>query len=178
MRLLLDACVLYPPVLREIMLAVAAGGGFVPLWSARILAEWQIAAAKRGTEGAARASDDIARLQADWPDAEIAADPALEARLSLPDPADVHVLASAITGAAEALVTLNLRDFPRNRLHGLRAVSPDDLLMDLWLADSGLVEQAVASVQTHSEATSGQPRPLRPMLKRAKLPRLGKALSG
>ena len=176
MRLILDACVLYPTILREILIGVAERGAFVPLWSARILGEWQHAAVRLGGEGAAIASGEIALLRAHWPDAEIAADPALEARLSLPDPADCHVLAAAIAGAAEAVVTLNLRDFPVRQLGGLRAVSPDDLLMDLWLADSALVEDAVAEVQARSKAISGQPRPLRPLLKRAKLPRMGKAL--
>lgn len=178
MRLVLDACVLYPTILREILIAVAARGGFVPLWSERILGEWQHAAARLGTEGALIASGEITLLRAHWPSAVIPADPALEARLSLPDPADCHVLAAAITGGADTVVTLNLRDFPRRELEGLRALSPDDLLMDLWLGDSATVEHAVAEVQARSEAISGQPRPLRPLLKRAKLPRLGKALGG
>lgn len=178
MRLVLDACVLYPTVLREILTGVAGAGAFTPLWSARILAEWQHAAARLGAGGATVAAGEIALLRARWPDAEIPADPALEARLSLPDPADCHVLAAALLGAAEAIVTLNLRDFPRNRLEGLRALSPDDLLMDLWLADSAVVEAAVAQVQARTEQVSARAQPLRPLLKRAKLPRLGKALDG
>lgn len=178
MRLVLDACVLYPTILREILIEVAEAGGYAPLWSARILAEWQIAAARLGAEGAAIASGEIAVLRADWPEAEVPADPALEARLSLPDPADAHVLACAISGRAEGIITLNLRDFPRNRLEGLRAFSPDELLMDLWLRDARLVEPVVAKVQARTEAISGRAQPLRPLLKRAKLPRLGKALDG
>lgn len=178
MRLVLDACVLYPTVLRELLIGVAARGGFVPLWSARILGEWQHAAARLGPEGAAIASGEIAVLRARWPLAELPADPALEASLSLPDPADTHVLAVAMRGDAEAIVTLNLRDFPRNRLEGQRALSPDEMLMDLWLQDSALIEGVVAEVQGRTEAISARPQPLRPLLKRAKLPRLGKALGG
>jgi hypothetical protein len=178
MRLVLDACVLYPTVLREILMGAAGAGAFTPLWSARILAEWQHAAARLGAGGATIAAGEIALLRARWPDAEIPADPALEARLSLPDPADCHVLAAAMLGAAEAIVTLNLRDFPRNRLEGLRALPPDDLLMDLWLVDSALVETVVAQVQARTEQVSERAQPLRPLLKRAKLPRLGKALDG
>lgn len=37
MRLVLDACVLFPGRLRDILLGVAERGGFTPLWSARIL---------------------------------------------------------------------------------------------------------------------------------------------
>lgn len=178
MRLVLDACVLFPTILREILIGVAGQGGYTPLWSSRILGEWQHAAARLGPEGAAIASGEIALLRACWPEAEIPADQGLEARLFLPDPADCHVLAAALVGEAEAVITLNLRDFPNRQMEGLRARAPDDLLMDLWLADSAMVEQVVAQVQARSQAISGQPRPLRSMLKRAKLPRLGKALDG
>ncbi|NYS24978.1 PIN domain-containing protein [Rhodobacteraceae bacterium 2376] len=176
---LLDACVLFPSVLREILMDVAGNGGFTPLWSARILAEWQLAAARAGDDAAAVAQGKIARLRAAWPGAEVAADPELESRLDLPDRGDRHVLAAAITGGADRIVTLNLRDFPRRALaaESLRAQSPDDLLMELWLAHPGMVETAVArSIQT-TEAASGRAQPLRPLLKRARLPRLGKALA-
>src|SRR5690606_27704598 len=36
-RVLIDACVLFPTVLREMVVGAAAAGGFAPLWSARIL---------------------------------------------------------------------------------------------------------------------------------------------
>lgn len=178
MRAVLDACVLYPTVLREILIGVAARGGFTPLWSARILAEWQRAAARLGPEGAAIASGEIAMLRAQWPEAELPADPALEARLDLPDAADKHVLASAITGKAAVIITQNLRDLPARALapHGLAARSPDDVLMALWLDNPAPVEAAAREAQTATEAASGRAQPLRALLKRARLPRLGKAL--
>ncbi len=176
MKLVLDACVLYPTVLREILTGVADAGGFAPLWSARILAEWQHAAARLGPEGAAVAAAEIARLRAAWPEAEVPADPALEARLHLPDAADCHVLATAIAARADAIVTLNLRDFPARLLEGHRARGPDALLMALWLDRPSLVEAAVARVQARTAEVSGRAQPLRPLLKRARLPRLGKAV--
>lgn len=178
MKAVLDACVLYPSVLREIIIGCAARGVFSPLWSARILAEWQRAADRLGPEGAAIAAGEIARLRANWPDAEIAADPDLEARLWLPDPADRHVLAAAISGAAQCIVTLNLRDFPARALapETVTAQGPDDFLMARWLETPAAVEAAVQMAQSTTEAASGRAQPLRPLLKRAKLPRLGKAL--
>ena len=48
MRVVLDACVLYPTVLRELLLGVAAKGLYEPQWSDRILREWVLATAKLG----------------------------------------------------------------------------------------------------------------------------------
>ncbi len=170
----LDACVLYPPVLREILLGCAAAGLFAPLWSPRILAEWAHAAARRSTDAAPA----ITRLRAAFPAAEVLPDAATLSDLALPDPADAHVLAAAIDGGAERIVTLNLRDFPARALapHGRVALSPDDFLMGLWLARPSAVEAAVSAALTEAAQRSGRPAALRPFLKRAKLPRLGKAL--
>ena len=178
MKAVLDACVLFPTVLREILTGVAARGGFAPVWSARILGEWQRAAARRGDDVEQVAVQAITDLRARWPDAEIAADPALEARLWLPDNADAHVLATAITAQAGLIITANLRDFPARALgaEGVLAQSPDDFLMARWLDSPARLEAAVTEAQASTEAASGRTQQLRPLLKRAKLPRLGKAL--
>ncbi|MBL3569355.1 PIN domain-containing protein [Rhodovulum sulfidophilum] len=178
MKVLLDTCVLYPTVLREILLKVAGTGLFTPLWSARILEEWARAACKIGPTGEAQARAEIALLRGAWPGAEVAPKAGLEARLWLPDPDDVHVLAAAVAGGADAILTFNARDFPGHLLaaEGLVRAAPDGLLMDLWLADPGPVERAVAEVHAAAERMAGEPLALRALLKRARLPRLGKAL--
>ncbi|MEY3307771.1 MAG: hypothetical protein RLZZ413_1809, partial [Pseudomonadota bacterium] len=48
MKIVLDACVLYPTVLREILIGVARAGLYTPLWSDRILEEWARATRKLG----------------------------------------------------------------------------------------------------------------------------------
>lgn len=178
MKAVLDACVLYPTVLREILMEVAASGGFAPVWSAQILAEWQRAAARLGPDGAAIATGEIASLRRLWAEAEVPANPVLEQRLWLPDPADVHVLSTAIIAGAGLIVTLNLRDFPARALEPEHVIAqnPDDFLMRLWLQIPDSVEKSVEKAQAATEAISGREQPLRPLLKRAKLPRLGKAL--
>ena len=178
MKVALDACVLFPTVLREMLVGTAAAGGFAPVWSARILEEWA-RATRRLPEGAeAIARREIALLRADWPAAEVAVDPDLIERLSLPDPDDRHVLAAAIAGGAAVLLTLNRTDFPTRTLarHGILLRDPDGFLTELF--HEGIPLPAVASaVQARAEHASGRPQPLRPLLKRAGLPRLAKTLT-
>ena len=178
MKAFLDACVLYPTVLREILLGVAAAGLYRPLWSPRVLEEWARAARKvPGGEVVARG--EVAALRAAWPGAEVRPGEATMARLWLPDPGDVHVLAAASDAGADVLVTLNLRDFPRADVaaEGLRLAGPDAFLMDLWLVHPAPVACAVERVRARAEALSGAPQPVRALLGRARLPRLGKALA-
>ncbi|QBX99718.1 PIN domain-containing protein [Rhodophyticola sp. CCM32] len=179
MKACLDACVLYPTVLREILIGVARAGLITPLWSARILEEWARAAARRNPGDEVIARGEIAALRAAWPGAETAANPALEAQLWLPDTGDLHVLATAISGGAEAIITLNLKDFPARELnaHNLRAEHPDAVLRRLWAAHPDPVAQVVHKVHHRAETLSGGPLDLRRLMKRARLPRLGKALA-
>ena len=176
MRLLLDACILYPTVLREILIGLAEHDLYTPLWSPRILEEWAHTAARTGVEATARA--EIALMRDRWRGAEVTPDPDLAATLSLPDPGDIHVLAAAITGKADAILTANLRDFPGRTLarHDLMARHPDGLILEL-LGDSDRdVRAVIATVHARTEAISGQAHPLRPLLKRAGLPRTARAL--
>ncbi len=178
MRLLLDACVIYPTVMREMLIGVAKTGAFTPLWSARILEEWARAARKLGPEGEAIARGDIALMRAAFPKAEIAPQPGLEARLYLPDPDDIHVLAAAIAGHADAIVTLNRKDFPKNILaeEDLGRMDPDGILYGTWLGDPEGVAEVAENVRQTAERLSGQPQDMRKLLKKARLPRLAKAL--
>ncbi len=180
MRALLDACVLYPTVLREILIGVAREGLYTPLWSDRILGEWARAVVKLGPGAEIVARAEIAALRAGFPAAAVPPREGLAARLWLPDPADVHVLAAAIAGGAELIVTFNAADFPRGVLaeEGIAREDPDRFLLGLWQGAPATVAGVVEAVRAEAERLSGEPQPLRPLLRRAKLPRLGKALAG
>ncbi|VAV93079.1 FIG01072760: hypothetical protein [hydrothermal vent metagenome] len=178
MKLLLDTCVIYPTVMRQMLLRVARQGVFTPLWSRRIIGEWQRAAQKLGPEGVAQAGAEAALMAVDWPKAEVLFAPSLEARLWLPDPADSHVLAAAIAGSADMIVTLNAKDFPRNILaeEGLARVDPDGYLHGVWRAQPGLVAQVAQDVLVEARRLSGRAWEMRALMKKARLPRVGKAL--
>lgn len=180
MKVLLDTCVLYPTVMREVLLGVARTGAFQPLWSDRILEEWARAARKIGPTGEAQARAEIALVSAHWPKASVSWPPSLENRLYLPDPADVHVLAAAIAGHADVLLTMNAKDFPKHTLaeEGLSRQTPDELLYHCWLESPDPVARAVEQVRQQADQLSGQTWDTRKLMKKARLPRLGKALSG
>ncbi len=178
MRAVLDACVIYPTVLRELLLGVAARGLYEPQWSDRILREWVLATAKLGPVAQAMAEGDAALARAAFPRATVREQPNIEARLALPDPNDVHVLAVAIAGHADAIVTFNAVDFPRHVLadEGIERRDPDGFLWELWSRHPGEVRAVVDAVHAKAEAMAGKPLPLRAFLKKAQLWRLGKAL--
>ena len=117
--MVLDACVLFPTVMREVLVGCAAAGLYEPRWSARILEEWARATAKIGAEVIARG--EVAVLRARWPGAEVQVPDGALARFWLPDPDDIHVLAAAVLGHADLIITLNAQDFPPRPATGRRA---------------------------------------------------------
>jgi len=175
-RVLLDACVLFPPLVRSILIESAATGVFMPLWSARVFEEWRIAVGRKhgvGVEAEVVATQNGLRER--FPDSEVSFSPDLEAQISLPDPADAHVLAAAVEGKADLLLTFNLRDFPSRTLeqHGVVATHPDGFLWGL-LSDAPEVLSNVVNDALNAADIEVARR--RNVLKRAKLPRLAKAL--
>lgn len=179
MRVLIDACVLYPTVMREVVLGVAAQGLFEPRWSPRILEEWARAARKIGPEGETIARGEIAAINAKFPRAEVQVPQGVEARLWLPDPNDIHVLAAAVGCSADAIMTVNAKDFPRGELadQGLERVDPDGFLIGLAVAHPDAVKAVGDAVLAEARRLSGEPWEMRKLMRKARLPRLGKLLA-
>ena len=179
MRAVLDANVLFPTILREILTDLAGAGLYTPLWSPRILAEWRHAAARLGHDQEAIAGAEIALLRRRFPQAELSGDGTRTIDLHFPDPADRHVVEAALAGKARLIVTANLRDFPRHLMAGLglRAIHPDAFLVDL-MADHLLSVTASVQAARDKAAALGGAMAVTEMLKRCRLPRLAKALKG
>jgi predicted nucleic acid-binding protein len=178
MKAVLDACVLYPTVLREILQGAGEVGLFQPVFSDRILREWVLATAKLGPAAPAMAEGEAALLRAAFPRGLVRAHPEIEARLNLPDPNDVHVLASAIASGSDAIITFNAQDFPGHVLaaEGIVRRDPDGFLWELQSRHPEAMARIVEAVRAKAETISGQPVALKGLLKRARLYRLGKAL--
>ncbi|MEM1078481.1 MAG: PIN domain-containing protein [Pseudomonadota bacterium] len=173
-RVLLDTCVLYPTLMRQMLLAAAQAGAFEPLWSPRIFDEWRHAAARSGPTEAAHVGTEIALMTSSFPAASVTPDAALIETLSLPDPGDRHVLAAALAGQATALLTANLKDFPTRTLsrHGLLRYAPDGFFCEI-VAEQGLRATLTAPVEVAATQLDQSPKAL---LKKSRLPRLAKQL--
>lgn len=180
-RAFLDACALFPPLVRGLLFSAAAEGLLIPLWSPRVAEEWARAAERdHGPAGGRAARTEAALMRARWPEGEVApAPPDPDATLlTLPDPDDVHVLEAALAGSAGLLVTFNLRDFPGTKLRalGLAPISPDALLWEFTGRSPDAMSRALAAALSPFPALAADPAEAVRGLKRAQLPRFAKCL--
>jgi hypothetical protein len=77
--------------------------------------------------------------------------------LQLPDPDDRHVLAAAIHGRADVIITMNLRDFPPDIIgsFGIEVQHPDEFVPHLLDLEPGAV---VAAAQNHRQSLKNPPK--------------------
>jgi len=134
----MDANVLVSMTLTDLVMECAYQGLFAARWSDDIHREW-IAAAHTMNPG--RPLDKLEKrrraMDANADEALIEGYDALIPALVLPDPDDRHVLAAAIHGRCDAIVTFNLKDFPAAVLagHGIHAAHPDTFLLEVLSED-------------------------------------------
>jgi predicted nucleic acid-binding protein len=138
----LDACVLYPAALVDLLLRAATRGLYRPYWSADILQELERNLAKRvGADGAAQR---VAVMRQHFGEAEITGYQMLVPAMTN-DPKDRHVVAVAVQAGAQVIVTDNIRDFPEAALlpHGLEAQTADAFLLQLHDLQPKMMAQLV-----------------------------------
>lgn len=129
---LLDANVLFPKLQCDALLSLAHAGLYAAKWSADIEAEW-LRTRLAKFPGSEEANDEKARVMRDAiPDYLVVGYEKFIDCLDLPDPNDRHVLAAAIVGHADAIVTNNLKDFPAEALepHCIEVQSPDVFIVN------------------------------------------------
>jgi predicted nucleic acid-binding protein len=131
---LYDACVLYPAPLWDLLMQLALMNHFRAKWTDAIHAEW-INAVLRERPDLTRPQLERTRdlMNRHVRDCIIEGYEALIPSLALPDQNDRHVLAAAIHGQADIIVTFNLKHFPASALkpHGIKAQHPDEFLNNL-----------------------------------------------
>lgn len=155
---ILDANVIYPASLRDTLLRLADRNLYRARWSAMIHEEWMRNVRKdRPDLNPNQLERTRVTMDSHFPDALVVGFESLIDGLSLPDPKDRHVLAAAIRGQADVIVTQNLKDFPQDQLdpYEIEAKHPDDFALSLF----GLYPGAVlGAVRDHRAALQRRPR--------------------
>lgn len=134
---LLDANVLWPISLCDILLRAAEAALYQPAWSKDILGELVSSLMRERPElDPDRIKARVADMRDHFPEAMTAGYEALMPAM-LNEPGDHHVLAAAIHAHAAVIVTDNVRDFPPLACdpYGIDVQTADDFLCHLWHLD-------------------------------------------
>lgn len=131
---LFDACVLYPAPLRDFLMHLAITDLFRAKWTDEIHDEWIRNLLKNRpdlTQERLQRTRDL--MNSNVRDCLVSGYADLIPSLTLPDENDRHVLAAAICGGADVIVTYNLSDFPTGTLrqYGIEAQHPDEFITHL-----------------------------------------------
>lgn len=168
---ILDACVLVPITVADTMLRIAEKGMYRPLWSERILTEAQEATEEihPGIDVTKR----LAMMREAFEDAMVTGWEELQNSMILPDEDDRHVVAAAVRGGADAIITANVADFPATALYpfGIEAVHPDEFLLDRLDLSPATVLQVIRQQASHAKRPPLTPQNLAAILGKAGVPR-------
>jgi len=144
---LLDANVLYPFLLRDLLLSLAEVRLYKPKWSKQIEEEWiRNLLTDRPDLNPEKIKNIAITMNQAFEDATVSDYEPLIPSLSLPDPDDRHVLAAAIVSRSDVIVTMNLRDFDEKELgkYNIDTVHPDTFIVNLIDLD---IEKAIKAIQ-------------------------------
>lgn len=131
----LDACALFPGLLRHLLIQLGVDGLYSPRWSDKINAEWSRAVLRRRPDLSASSIARTIRLMNEaLPAANANVQTSARDRPSCRDPNDDHVLQLAYSTRAACIVTFNVRDFPaaRPRERLPRVLTPDQWMCSIW----------------------------------------------
>ncbi len=147
---LLDANVLYPAPLRDLLMHLTLTELFAAKWTNDIHDEWIRNLLKNrpdiSKEQLARTRNNMNKAVEDC---LVTGYEKLTSAMNLPDPKDKHVLAAAITARADVIVTYNLKDFPEPILepYGVEAQHPDVFISHLLDLNLALCAEAIRELR-------------------------------
>lgn len=179
MMYVLDTCVLFPTVVRNILLKLALSGEFQPVWSQSIIEEWIWSSKKNGLISTESAKVEIMQTKLIFPNAMWKLEDTNNKDYWLPDVDDIHVLALAIQSKSKGIITFNKKDFPNSILskYGLFSVTPDQFVLEIFERHSNLVSKICNSELDDINKTFEKKFSIKSLLKKAQLPKLAKVIS-
>lgn len=147
--IVLDACVLYPAPIRDVLLSLAAEGLFVVKWSDIIQNEWlRNLLANRPDLKKEQLFQTIKAMNLAFPDANVENFEVFISGVNIRDKDDRHVVACAIRCNADLIVTFNIKDFSTKELakFGIEIQNPDELISNLIDINPKLVYKAISKM--------------------------------
>lgn len=150
----LDTCVLWPSVQRDLLLSLSVEGLYRPLWGSAILAELEYhERAKLRSRGipeqqaVASAQRLIATMTREFDDSLVTGWEGLEGTFGLPDPDDEHVVAVAVVAGADVIVTSNIKDIPATMIPShVDVQTPQEFLANTVTVDPRRAATAVRAM--------------------------------
>lgn len=126
---LYDANVLYPFEIRDVLMVAARTGVFRVLWSDDILDECERNLIKNGRATQDNMDRMFTVMKRLYPDATVTGYHHLMPSMTCAVK-DRHVLAAAVVGKADVIVTYNRKDFPQASVepHGIEIQDPDEFV--------------------------------------------------
>lgn len=164
----LDANVLFPAPMRDYFLHLAGLKLYDPVWTVAIQEEW-IRNLLKTRPDLNRVSLEAVRRRMDkeFPASNVQGYESIIDSLFLPDANDRHILAAAIKGQAQIIVTANLKDFPKKILtpYEIHAMHPDDFV--LACIDRGKAK-AIKALKNQVKYLQNPPLPIEKVLENLK----------
>ncbi|NBO45539.1 MAG: PIN domain-containing protein [Actinobacteria bacterium] len=160
LRAVLDTCVLVPGLQRDFLLQLAAQRTYVPLWSSGTLVELEYVLRRldERNERLSRRPDRmqlIRRMVEVFPGSTMNAARDFEYPYELVDPQDSHVIHAAVLGAADAIVTDDMRAgfavSPVLARLGVQVLEPRRFTAALASAHTRLALEAVHAIASRTK---------------------------
>jgi len=148
LRALFDANVLYSVYLRDVIAESGISRMFDPLWSNHILDETERALMRRLPKAGENFHRIRTLLHETFPDSLVNVTSTNDVDFGCLDPDDNLIVAAAVIGKADALVTFNIKHFPSDlsqRL-GITVTTPDHFLTSVFMENQELASLAISNL--------------------------------
>lgn len=155
-------------------MSLASTGLYAAKWTRSLEAEWMASIEERRPDLKGRLDyrrDQMREAVPDW-EVDEQAWRSVTPGLVLPDPGDVHVLAAALAGHADCIVTANVSDFPVHVVAplGIEIIHPDQFIVAQWDLDQLIAVAAFKRMRARWKKPQATPEDFAAALDRGGMP--------